>query len=278
MNMPSKRVLCVDDQAEAAALMVRHLTAEFECIVAGSPSEALRLFEQQGPFPIVIADYLMPDMNGVELLGQLRRRAPDTVGILVTSVDDIEVVIRALHDGNVFRFLRKPWIAGELQHLAREAFEHYRLRLNERLLREQLARTNAALDEKVQDLDEANELLEYWVEYSPAVLYSFSCEDGVLHPSYISKNFLRLTGYERTSAVVDPEFWNGLLLPEDRPAYRETLVGLVSGDDQHRVLEYRIRHRAGALVTIVDSLRAARDSDGRTVELVGAWMDISARS
>lgn len=278
MNTHLKRVLCVDDQAEAAALMARHLSGEFDCTTASSPAEALALFIERGPFPIVVADYLMPDMNGVELLGQIRRRSPDTVGILVTSADDIEVVIRALHDGNVYRFLRKPWIAGELQHLAREAGEHYRLSMSERVLREQLSRTNAALDEKVQDLDEANELLEYWVEFSPAVLYSMSCENGVLRPSYISKNFLRLTGHERTAAVVNPEFWTDLIIADSRQVYREVLAGLVTGDDSHRVLEYRIRHRAGNLVTVVDSLRAERDGDGRTVELIGAWMDISARA
>ncbi len=278
MNNPLKRVLCVDDQAEAAALMARHLAGTFDCTTAASPAEALALFAERGPFAVVVADYLMPDMNGVELLGQIRRRSPDTVGVLVTSADDIEVVIRALHDGNVYRFLRKPWIAGELQHLVREASEHYRLLQNERQLRDQLARTNTALDEKVQDLDEANELLEYWVEFSPAVLYSLSCEGGEFRPSYISKNFLRLTGYERTAAVVNPEFWSDLMLAEARPAYRETLAGLVTGDDSHRVLEYRIRHRAGNLITVVDSVRAERDGDGRTVELVGAWMDVSARA
>ena len=144
-------------------------------------------------------------------------------------------------------------------------------------MRGQLASINAELDERVQELDEANELLEYWVEFSPAVLYSYSFDAGELRPSYISKNFHRLLGFERTEAVIDPEFWRNRIHPDDCPAFLETIGGLLQSELPHAVFEYRVQHKAGNYVTVLDSVRAVHDAEGTTIELVGAWTDISAR-
>lgn len=258
--------------------MAHQLGDRFDCTLAYDAHAALEALKSDGPFAVVVTDFVMPGMNGVELLHAVRADWPDTVGVMVTALDRLDVAIAALHEGKVYRFVRKPWQSAELVHAVSEAVDYHRLVTSERALREQLARTNADLDDKVRDLDEANELLEYWVEFSPAVLYSLSCEAGELRPSYISKNFHRLTGYERTAAVVDPAFWSGLVHPEDREGYATRLSALAGGEDTHAVLEYRVQHRDGNYLRIVDSLRAVHDGDGQTVEIVGAWLDVSARA
>jgi PAS domain S-box-containing protein len=272
------KILCVDDQPDATSLMERQLAKDFDCTFASSASSALEAMEKSGPYAVVVSDFIMPDMDGVELLHTIKQRWPDAIGIMVTALDDQDVAIAALHEGKVYRFVRKPWKPDELVRAVAEAADYYRLVRNERVLREQLAKTNAELDEKVQDLDEANELLEYWVEFSPAVLYSNSLDEGQLRPSYISKNFHRLTGFERTAAVIDPGFWNDLIHPDDVERYRGIVDGLVSGAETHAVIEYRVRHRDGNYLAVADSVRAVHDGDGNTIELVGAWLDVSARS
>ena len=271
------KVLCVDDQLDSMSLMERHLEDHFDCAFVSSPAAALEALEKSGPFAVVVTDFIMPDMDGVELLQIVKQRWPDIVGVMVTAMDDQDVAIAALHEGKVHRFVRKPWEPEALVRVVKEAADYYRLVQNERALREQLARTNAELDEKVQDLDEANELLEYWVEFSPAVLYSNSCEDGRLRPSYISKNFHRLTGFERTAAIIEPDFWSGLVHPDDLETYRHIIARLVRGDDTYAVAEYRVRHRDGSYLTVADSIRGVQDGDGNTIELVGAWLDVRAR-
>ena len=275
-NVP--KVLYVDNQLEASLLLKRQLSREFTCTAVASASEAIAAMDASGPYAVVVTDYAMPDMNGVEFLRSIKQRWPATIGVLITATAEFDVAVAALQDGNVYRFVRKPTQPEEIIATVREAAAYYQLMANEQMLREQLARTNAELDEKVQDLDEANELLEYWVEFSPAVLYSISCEHGVLHPSYTSKNFYRLTGFERTAAVIDVNFWNDLLHTDDRPHYRATLADLIDAENSHAVLEYRVRHRAGNYLVIVDSMRAVRDGDGETIEIVGAWMDVTARN
>ena len=199
-------------------------------------------------------------------------------GLLVAGLDAIEIALTALQDGSVYRVVRAPWQAQAVATAVSEARAYFKLRSDERRLREQLTRINTELDEKIQDLDEANELLEYWVEFSPAVLYSFSCDHGALHPSYISKNFYGLTGFERTAAVVGADFWRELIHPGDASRYREALAALTGADGNFMVVEYRLRHRDGTYLTVVDSMRAVRDGEGETIELVGAWMDVSARA
>lgn len=254
------------------------LTREFDCLLTNSPTEARLVLASSQEFALVVTDYATSGPEGLTLQQESRRRWPDSVGVMLVASDALEMAVAALQDGSVHRVLRKPWRKEELAAALGEARGYHQLRVNERRLREQLASINAELDAKVQDLDEANELLEYWVEFSPAVLFSFSSDDGVLHPSYISKNFYRLTGFERTAAVVDANFWKDLIHPADAARYREALAALTGSECHFAVLEYRVRHRDGNYLNIVDSMRAVRDGEGETIEIVGAWMDVSARA
>jgi len=55
------------------------------------------------------------------------------------------------------------------------------------------------------------------------------------------------------------------------------IAELASGELSHAVAEYTVTHKSGDALTIVDSVRAVHDSDGRTIELVGAWLDVTAK-
>ena len=109
----------------------------------------------------------MPGMSGVESLETVRERWPDTARVMLTAMDTLETAIDALHAGHVYRFVRKPWHAQDLIKTIKEAAAYNHLISSERYLRKQLVGTNAELDEKVQDLDEANQLLGYWLETVP---------------------------------------------------------------------------------------------------------------
>ncbi len=270
MNPANERVLCVDDQTEIIDLLERHLSDSFDCVYATSGAEALNLIDAKGPFAAVVADYSMPNMDGITLLAEIRKRAPDTVPIMLTAYGDIDVAIAALHQGNIFRFLRKPWESDELKRAISDALDLNHLITNERRLRNELASANAELDAKVKELDETNQLLEYWVEFSPAVLYSMTVEDDRLRPTYVSKNFARLTGSERTAMIVDPEFWPGAVHPDDRPRFDAALAQLLAGGTSAQTVHYRLRHQSGGYREIVDSMRVIRNDEGRPLEVVGA--------
>ena len=277
MKLSDERVLCVDDKQEIVELLHRQLADTYRCEFATSGADALKLIDANGPYAAIIADYSMPNMDGITLLGEVHQRAPDTVPIMLTAYGDIDVAIGALHQGNIFRFLRKPWETDELKNAIADALDQYHLIINERRLREELSATNAKLDAKVKELDETNRLLEYWVEFSPAVLYSLSVEHGALRPTYISKNFYQLTGNERTAMIVDPNYWAANLHPDDVERLHEATEALLNASEPTVSLEYRIRHKDGHYLSIVDSLRVIRNADGEPLEIVGCWTSASDR-
>jgi response regulator RpfG family c-di-GMP phosphodiesterase len=65
----------------------------------------------------VVTDQRMPEMSGLELLRHIKEIDPSTVRILVTGYSDINVVIQALNEGLVWRYVTKPWDHGELRAL-----------------------------------------------------------------------------------------------------------------------------------------------------------------
>lgn len=277
MTQTSEKILCVDDQPEIIDLLGRHLHDSYDCHFAGSGAAALGALDTAGPFAVVVADYSMPNMDGVTLLAEIRKRSPDTVPLMLTAYGDIDVAVAALHQGNIFRFLRKPWESDELKRAISDALDHYHLIANERRLRHELAAANAQLDARLKELDETNRLLEYWVEFSPAVLYSLTIDGDKAQPSYVSKNFSRLTGHERTAFVIEPGFWGEHIHPDDRARYMTTLAQVIEGNVSEQTLEYRILHAAGEPRRILDAMRVIRNPAGKSLEVVGAWLDASGR-
>lgn len=277
MGTSDERVLCVDDQSEIIKLLDRQLSGSFNCDFTTSGAEALEKIEQNGPYAVVVADYSMPEMDGITLLGKVSQNCPDTLPIMLTAFGDIDVAVGALHQGNIFRFLRKPWEAEEVKKAISDALSQYRLVMNERRLKNELATANAELDAKVQELDQTNRLLEYWVEFSPAVLYSLDVSGTEIKPTYISKNFHRLTGSERTALIVNREFWETSVHADDKAVLEQALASLLEGEKNTVSAEYRIKHASGKYISIVDSLRVIRNREGKALEIVGCWTDASDR-
>ena len=273
----SQKILCVDDQKEILDLLIKQLGGNYESAFVINSEEALAVLDDEGPFAVVVADYEMPDMNGVELLKEVNLRSPDTVPMMLTSHNEVDVAVAALHEGNIFRFIRKPWDGKHLRSCIDDALEQYRLIVTERQLTIELEDANEDLEKKVAQLNELNHLLEYWVEFSPAVIYSAAVEQDGLKPTYVSKNFSRLSGYERTELIVDPGFWMNHVHPDDAASTHDQLEQGMADGTNELVREYRFRHRDGEYRWIYDSFRVIGDQGGQPLEIVGAWVDISDR-
>ncbi len=196
---------------------------------------------------------------------------------VLSTPSGLDIAVAALHQGNIYRFLRKPWDRGDLDRALSNALDHYHLVQSERRLRQQLADANRTLDAKVKELDELNQLLEYWVEFSPAVLYSADCGGDAPRLTYVSKNFARLSGRERTEVIVDPSLWDQAVHPDDAPERERRLREFVLGRAAEHSLTYRVRHSNGTYRTILEAIRCIRNPQGKPLELVGCWLDISPR-
>ena len=85
MNSSKPRILCVDDEQNVLDSFRRLLRKDFDLNTANSGADGVRLIEQNGPFAVVVSDFKMPGMDGVEFLTKVREIAPDSVRIMLTG-------------------------------------------------------------------------------------------------------------------------------------------------------------------------------------------------
>ncbi|MCM2334356.1 MAG: response regulator [Anaeromyxobacteraceae bacterium] len=134
VNAARATILLVDDEASVRSGLARALhDPAYQIIEADSPAAALLRLEREA-VDVIISDHLMPGMTGLEFLKVVRERFPDTSRIMLTGHADMETAVRAIREGEIYRFLTKPCDQTELKvtvHLALEqlelAREHRRL-------------------------------------------------------------------------------------------------------------------------------------------------------
>lgn len=164
--MSEHTVLCVDDEPEILHALQRELRNVADRVfTATSGQEGLQLLAEH-PIAVVVSDMRMPDMDGATFLHHLLEFAPNTFRIVLTGHADIQAAIAAINEGEIHRYLPKPWNAVELAHIIGQGFERCDL------IRENMALTDS-LSERNQQLSELNETLEQRVaERTQQLLHS----------------------------------------------------------------------------------------------------------
>jgi response regulator RpfG family c-di-GMP phosphodiesterase len=132
----NRKVLFVDDDVNLLESFRRQLHKKADITVAEGPKAGIEAAARQGPFAVVISDYSMPVMNGVDMLRVIRHGSPDTVRVLLTGHADLEVAIHAVNDSNIFRLLTKPCPPETIEKVLDDAFRHHDLINAERELLE----------------------------------------------------------------------------------------------------------------------------------------------
>lgn len=128
------RILIVDDEPHVLKALERTLMDEdCEVMTTTSGEEALELARRYR-FKVIISDERMPGMFGSELLATICLRQPEVVKMLLTGYASVEAAIRAVNQGEVCRFLVKPWNDFELKMSIRAGIEKYDLEMKNRRL------------------------------------------------------------------------------------------------------------------------------------------------
>lgn len=172
------RVLVVDDEPNVLAAFKRLLRKEeWHALTASSGAEALEILDSE-PVDILISDSRMPQMSGTELLSIAQKRWPHCLRILLTGYPEMDSLIKSINQGNLYRFIQKPWDDDEvrmvLKQAARLAFaERERSRLTKLLqtrnrklrelnhqLEQSVAKRTNALRKAIQLRDKAYQKLQ----------------------------------------------------------------------------------------------------------------------
>ena len=108
------KVLFVDDEERILRAMQALFRPLYEVSVTTSGHQALEWLRQQH-FHVLVSDQRMPEIQGIEVLRQAKEISPKTVRLLLTGYSDLSAIIASINDGEVFRYLNKPWMNEELQ-------------------------------------------------------------------------------------------------------------------------------------------------------------------
>lgn len=140
-------IALVDDEEMVLVSIKAFLALETDYAVRGftDPEDAARFLEET-PVDVVVSDYLMPRMNGIQLLARVKQAQPEASRVLLTGCADHQCAITAINEIGLFQYLEKPWENDQLLLVIRAGVERARL------LRE--------LREKISALDSAHSNLK----------------------------------------------------------------------------------------------------------------------
>lgn len=120
------RILLVDDEQNVLNALRRELQHEYEIEVFTSAKDALTRC-RDAVFDLVITDYLMPEMNGVQFLKQFGEIHPGAVCLILSGQADIQGLLGAINETHVYRFIAKPWEDTELKSAIAQALNYRRI-------------------------------------------------------------------------------------------------------------------------------------------------------
>lgn len=175
-----KRILVVDDEEIVRIALRQTLRRErYEVTACSSPEEGLQVLKTEA-FSVIISDYQMPGMTGLDFLAHAKQLQPDATRILITAVLSLDTVIEAINKGEIYRFVVKPWIREELLATVRNAIQRHDLIVRNTVLQattlamnEQLISLNKKLESRVsaeadqrQRLSEMNQALQLNLHHS----------------------------------------------------------------------------------------------------------------
>ena len=145
------RILLVDDEVRSLELMERTLVRKYEVHKASNGEAALLLLSEMD-FSVIITDQRMPEMTGVEFLAKTIDTHPDLIRIIITAYTDIDALIKAINDGQVYYYLTKPWDPRELQAIVKRAIEWLELQRERERLVDELKTANMKLRQEYLSL------------------------------------------------------------------------------------------------------------------------------
>jgi len=141
----TETIVIVDDEEMVLTSLSSFLTLETEYQVNTFHSAAKALeYIKNNPVDLVVSDYLMPEMDGISFLAEVKKIKPEVPRIILTGYADKENAIKAINEVGLFQYIEKPWDNDDLLIIFRNGLEKQKLM---RKLEEKIAEINGAYGE-----------------------------------------------------------------------------------------------------------------------------------
>jgi DNA-binding NtrC family response regulator len=141
-------VLIVDDEQDNLDAFRFNFKRAFTILSATSGPEALEILKDKD-VAVIVTDQRMPKMTGLELLREARGLRPDAVGTILTAFTDVDVLVDAINQGQIYRYITKPWDAKEVRGILVQGIERFHLQRENRRLVEQLEQYTGYLNNEI---------------------------------------------------------------------------------------------------------------------------------
>jgi two-component system NtrC family sensor kinase len=215
MENEAVKILCVDDEKNVLRALERlFMDEEYEVITATSGEQGLSILEEQPGVQLVISDYRMPGVDGVDFLKEVNERWPKTIRIVLSGFADTASIVGAINEGQIYKFIPKPWNDDELKITIAKALEVYSLRQKNETLTDELMDAYLKLEAVNSNLEEeVRTRTETLIFQNNAMHFAHKVMDAL--PAAV-------LGLDLDGLIVMANQQANLLLAEGRPA----LVGL----------------------------------------------------
>ena len=140
-------ILVVDDEPEILRTFEFNYRREFRVLTAGNAEAALAVLRETD-VALIVADQRMPGRSGIELLAAARSLRPDALRIILTGYTDMDTLVRGVNEGEIYRYITKPWDSGELRVILRQAIETFVLARANHIAAERLLHENQRLHDE----------------------------------------------------------------------------------------------------------------------------------
>lgn len=159
--MTEKTLLCIDDDKATLNSLQRLLHGEkYRVLIAETASEAFEVLNQE-TIHVVMVDQRMPDVNGAKLLQLIKEKYPTILRLVLSGYADVSAILDSINEGEIYRFLSKPWDSNALKIMLRQSFEHYELQELNRTLFQKVNDQNNALTRLNDELEKVVENRTY---------------------------------------------------------------------------------------------------------------------
>ena len=204
------KILCVDDEPNVLNALKRlFLDENYTFLTASSAREGFGILEQED-VQIVVSDYRMPKMNGVEFLREVYQRWPDTVRIVLSGYADSSATVAAINEGQIYKFVPKPWNDDELLVTIKNAVERYELyKLKQELTEELLLKNNELISVNAH-------LSDLVAERSRSL--EFAAKSLALHQSLLNAMPVGVLGLDPDNMIVMCNASCGSVYGDSKPA------------------------------------------------------------
>ncbi len=143
IDVQRPRVLVVDDERLILGAVADMLEDSFTVHTAPSAAAGLEVIQREPGLSVIVSDQAMPGMRGAEFLAKARE-VSNATRVLLTGYADLEAVVRAVNEGNIFAYIAKPWDEDQFLRVMYNAAEFYRLG---RMYREEQALLHSLMDQ-----------------------------------------------------------------------------------------------------------------------------------